>query len=124
MIRCAPGNTIEQVNLPPSFEHYLHGEIGASRFLDDATKVSVAFFQDRANYRALFVTAPDGRHGLLIFDGKDNPSQGVRLFVNREFNGFETGFGYTAATGPGLSPFAASWGDPLSQMSRTGASMS
>ena len=108
----------EQVNLPPSFEHYLHGEIGASRFVDDATKVSVAFFQDRANYRALFVTAPDGRHGLLIFDGKDSPSQGVRLFVNREFNGFETGFGYTAATGPSLSPFAAFWGDPLSHMSR------
>jgi hypothetical protein len=41
MIRCAPG-IFEQVNLPPSFEHYLHTEIGASRLVDDATKVSVA----------------------------------------------------------------------------------
>jgi hypothetical protein len=97
----------EQVNLPPSFEHYLHSEVGISRFLDDATKVSAAVFQDRADYRALFVTAPDGRHGLLILDGKDNPSQGVRLFLNREFNGFETGFGYTVATGPAISPFAS-----------------
>ena len=93
----------EQVNLPPSFEQYLHTEVGISRFLDDATKVSVAAFQDRANYRALFVTAPDGRHGLLILDGKSNPSQGVRLFVNREFNGFETGFGYTVASGPSIA---------------------
>jgi hypothetical protein len=96
----------EQVNLPPSFEHYRHLEIGASRFLDDVTKVSMAVFQDRSNYRALFVTAPDGRHGLLIFDGKNNPSQGVRMFLNREFNGFETGFGYTVASGPGFSPYA------------------
>jgi hypothetical protein len=97
----------EQVNLPPSFEHYLHSEVGVARFLDDATKVSVAAFQDRSNYRALFVTAADGRHGLFIFDGKANPSQGIRLFVNREFNGFETGFGYTVANGPGISP---TWG--------------
>src|SRR4030095_8342467 len=96
----------EQVNLPPSFERYLHSEVGVSRFLDDATKVSAAMFQDRSDYRALFVTSTDGRHGLLILDGKDNPSQGVRLFINREFNGFETGFGYTVAAGPAISPYA------------------
>ena len=56
----------------------------------------------------MFVTAPDGRHGLLIFDGKNTPSQGVRLFINREFIGFETGFGYTVASGAGLSPWAYS----------------
>src|SRR4030095_12646484 len=61
----------EQVNLPPSFEHYLHSEVGISRFLDDATKVSAALFQDRANYRALFVTALGGRQGLLILDARN-----------------------------------------------------
>jgi len=108
----------EQVNLPPSFEHYLHSEVGVSRFLDDATKVSAAVFQDRANYRALFVTAPDGRHGLLILDGKDSPSQGVRMFLNREFNGFETGFGYTVATGPAISPVASSLDQVRSEVSQ------
>jgi Carboxypeptidase regulatory-like domain len=108
----------EQVNLPPSFEHYLHSEVGISRFLDDATKVSAAVFQDRANYRALFVTAPDGRHGLLILDGKDNPSQGVRLFLNREFNGFETGFGYTIASGPAIAPMAMTLDDVRNQISQ------
>jgi hypothetical protein len=107
----------EQVNLPPSFEHYLHTEVGASRFLDEATKVSLAVFQDRSNYRALFVTAPDGRKGLLIFDGKNNPSQGVRMFLNHEFNGFETGFGYTVATAAGFSPIAYSLDDIRSQIS-------
>jgi hypothetical protein len=92
----------EQVNLPPSLEHYVHAEIGVSRFLDDATKVSMALFQDQANYRALFVTAPDGRRGLLVFDGKATPSQGVRLFVNREFYGFEAGLGLTAANAAAL----------------------
>ena len=94
----------EQVNLPPSLEHYVHAEIGASRFLDDATKVSMAVFQDRSNYRALFVTAPDGRRGLLVFDGKATPSQGMRLFVNREFYGFEAGLGYTLANAAALDP--------------------
>jgi hypothetical protein len=93
----------EQLNLPPSLEHYVHAEIGASRFLDDATKVSMAFFQDRANYRAMFVTAPDGRRGLLVFDGKATPSQGVRLFLNREFYGFEAGLGLTVASGPAIN---------------------
>jgi hypothetical protein len=106
----------EQVTLPPSYEHYLHTEVGATRFLDDATKVSLALFQDRANYRALFVTADDGRHGLLIVDGKQTPSQGVRMFVNREFKGFETGFGYTMATGPGVPEMASSLDDLRHQM--------
>jgi len=97
----------EQVNLPPSYEHYLHTEAGVTRFIDDATKVSMALFQDQANYRALFVTATDGRHGLLIVDGKRTPSQGVRFFVNREFKGVEAGLGYTVATGPAVSPLAS-----------------
>jgi hypothetical protein len=98
----------EQLKLPPAFEHYLHTEIGISRFLDESTKVSAAVFEDRANYRALFVTAPDGRHGLLIFDGKSTPSRGIRFFANREFRGFETGIGYTLATGGSIPDGAIS----------------
>ena len=101
----------EQVNLPPSYEHYLHTEVSATRFIDESTKVSAALFQDQSNYRALFVTAPDGRHGLVILDGKQTPSQGGRLFINREFKGFETGFGYTVATGPGIFGTAVSLDD-------------
>jgi hypothetical protein len=107
----------EQVNLPPSHEHYLHTEIGVSRFLDDSTKVSMAVFQDRANYRAMFVTTPDGRRGLLIFDGRATPSQGMRFFANREFYGFEAGLGYTAATGAGLPSRASSLDDLRQQVS-------
>jgi len=107
----------EQVNLPPSYEHYLHAEIGASRFLDDATKVSMALFEDRANYRALFVTSPDGRRGLLVFDGKGTPSQGMRLFANREFYGFEAGLGYTIANGPSLNPRSSSLDEIRQQIS-------
>src|SRR5205814_767781 len=42
--------------------------------------------------------------GLLVFDGKGTPSQGMRLFVNREFYGFEAGLGYTVANGAALNP--------------------
>jgi len=108
----------EQMNLPPSYEHYLHTEIGGSRFLNDATKVTMAVFQDRSNYRALFVSAPDGRQGLLIFDGRATPSQGVRFNVNREFYGFEAGFGYTLATAAGLSPTAVTLDEIRDQVSR------
>jgi hypothetical protein len=106
----------EQVNLPPSHEHYLHTEMSVTRFIDESTKVSAALFQDQANYRALFVTAADGRHGLLIVDGKQTPSQGGRIFINREFKGFETGFGYTVATGPGLSTAVSSLDDIRNQL--------
>ena len=95
----------------------MHTEIGASRFLDDATKVSIALFQDRANYRAMFVRAADGRRGLLLFDGKSTPSQGMRLFVNREFYGFEAGLGYTAATSAALNPRASSLDEIRRQVS-------
>jgi hypothetical protein len=80
--------------------------------------VSLALFQDQANYRALFVTAPDGRHGLLIFDGKNSPSRGVRLNLNREFNGFEAGLGYTVASGPSLASGFSDLDELRNQISR------
>jgi hypothetical protein len=106
----------EQVYLPPSYEHNLHTEVGASRFVSEDLKVSAAVFQDRVNNRALFVSAPDGRRGLLIFDGKANPSHGIRIHVNRQFDGFEAGLGYTAAIGPGLSATASTMDEVRSQI--------
>ena len=43
--------------------------------------------------------------------------QGVRLFLNREFSGFETGFGYTVASGPAFSPFATTLEEVRNQIS-------
>jgi hypothetical protein len=108
----------EQVSLPPAFERNLHTELGASRILSDEMKISAAVFQDEAAYRALFVSAPDGRHGLLIYDAKPVPSRGVRIHLNREFHGFEAGFGFTTATGPGLSPTASTLDEVRSQIQK------
>jgi hypothetical protein len=96
----------EQVNLPPSYEHYLHTEFAASQFLDDVTKVSLVAFEDRSNFRALFIRESDGRRGLLLFDGKESPSRGLRFTVNREFHGLEAGLGYTWARGTGIGTSA------------------
>lgn len=106
----------EQVYLPPSYEHYRHTEIGASRSVAADTRVSAAVFEDRANFRALFVRADDGRRGLLIFDGKASPSRGFRLHMNHDFHGIEAGLGYTAATGPGFSASASSIEDVRDKM--------
>jgi hypothetical protein len=93
----------EQVYLPATLERYLHGEFGVSRLISDDTQVSVAVFRDQANHHALFVTAADGRRGILIVDSRNMPSQGLRFHFNREFENFETGIGYTAASAVGLS---------------------
>ena len=91
------------VQVPPALERYLHSEIAASRVFSDDTTVSVAVFRDRTDNQALFVTTPDGRRGLLIFDSRRMPSDGVRLHFNREFRTFSAGVGYTSATGIGLA---------------------
>jgi hypothetical protein len=97
-------------------EQNLHTEVSASRFISDDIKVSAAVFQDRARYGSLFISSADGRHGLLIYDATNLPSRGVRLHINREFHGFEAGFGYTAASGPGLSPYAFTFDDLRSRI--------
>jgi len=108
----------EQVNLPPSFEHYLHTEVGVSRSLDEETKASMAVFEDRTNNRALFVSAPDGRQGLFIVGAKSMPSRGMRLFVNHDFYGFQAGLGYTVASGSALPSSSASLDELRQQVYR------
>jgi hypothetical protein len=111
-------NYFDQVYLSPALERYLHSEVAVSRFLSDNTKLSVAVFRDQANHQALFVSAPDGRRGLLIFDSRNMPSEGVRVYLNRELWGVDAGLGYTAATGIGLSKPAATIEELQNSVSR------
>jgi len=92
----------QQAFLPPTRQEYRHAEVSASRLVSGTTKFSGAFFKNMASSQTLFVTLPDGARSFLILDGRNSPSQGVRLFVDREFKGFNAGIGYTSATGLGL----------------------
>jgi hypothetical protein len=96
-------NYFEQVYLPPALEKYSHAEVNASRFLSDDTKVSVGIFRDRIDNHALFVNAAGDRNRLMIFDGRNLPTQGIRAHVSRDFRGVDAGIGYTVATGIGVS---------------------
>jgi hypothetical protein len=111
-------NYFNQVYLPPALERYMHTEMMVSRFLNDDTKVSVAVFRDRVDNHSLFVSAPDGRVGLMIFDGRNMPSQGVRVHVNKEIWGVDAGLGYTAASGIGISKDAATFDEVRGNLTR------
>jgi hypothetical protein len=50
---------------------------------------------------------PDGSRRFLILDGRGPGSNGVRIFVDREFKNFDAGIGYTVATGQEFSPRSA-----------------
>lgn len=89
--------------VPPAMERYSHTEAELSHILSEDLEFSAALFRDSTDTQALFVAAPDGRRGLLLLDTSDTPSQGFRLFLNREFRNFDAGIGYTAAGGLGLT---------------------
>jgi hypothetical protein len=88
--------------IPPALEHYSHSEAGFTRIISDNVEVTGAVFRDRANTEALFSSSPLGRPSIVILDTTNQPSQGVRVHLNRQFRNFEAGIGYTAATGLGL----------------------
>jgi hypothetical protein len=90
------------IYIPPGREHYSHVEVGGSRILSEKMAVSAGFFRDRTNTQALFVSAPDGRRGLLILDTRTSPSSGLRVYLNRKLRGVETSVGYTLASGLNL----------------------
>ncbi len=96
------------VYVPPALERYAHGEIGFSHVLSDALQFSASVFRDRTDTQALFVSTPEGRHGVLIFDTSHSPSEGLRLTMNRQFKNFEAGLGYTAVSGVGVDHQTAS----------------
>ena len=56
----------------------------------------------RTDTEALFSSSRVGRPSIVILDTTNQPSQGVRLHLNRQFRNFEAGVGYTVATGVGL----------------------
>jgi hypothetical protein len=57
----------------------------------------------------LFVSNAEGRHGILILDTSNIPSEGFRLNVNRQFRNFEAGLGYTSVNGVGISSQATTF---------------
>jgi hypothetical protein len=90
------------VYVPPALERYSHSEAALNHFFTDSTEVSAALFRDQTETQALFIGTPGGRHGLLILDTRNSPSEGFRLHLNRRFRNFEAGLGFTSATGIGF----------------------
>src|SRR5439155_13581329 len=85
--------------VPPTLERYSHAEARISHAFADGIEVSAATFRDRTETEALFVSTSDGRHGILLLDTRNMPSEGIRLNINRQFRSFEAGLGYTSETG-------------------------
>lgn len=92
----------QQSFLPPTKQSYRHAEITASRYVSGATKISGGVFKEEAANHTLFVVLPDRSSSFLIVDGRNNPSQGARVFIDHEFKNFDAGIGYTIASGMGL----------------------
>jgi hypothetical protein len=88
----------QQAMLPLSHQNYRHAEANASRIVSGTTKISGAIFKDQSATQMLFVTMPDGSRRFVILDGRGAGSNGMRLFVDREFKNFDAGIGYTVAT--------------------------
>jgi hypothetical protein len=103
--------------LPPALERYAHVEAGLTRIVSDV-ELSAGVFHDRTDTEALFVSTADGRHGVLILDTGNLPTQGLRLNVNRPFHGFEAGLGYTSVSGPGIDVQAPSFDEMKEKLIR------
>ena len=106
------------VLVPPALERYSHAEAGISHIFGDGFEVSAAAFRDRTETEALFVSNADGRHGILILDTSNIPSEGIRLNVNRQFRNFEAGLGYTSVNGVGISSRATTFDEMRNQLVR------
>jgi hypothetical protein len=104
--------------VPPGLERYAHGEIGVTHIFSDGFEVSAATFRDRTETEALFVRTSEGRHGLLILNTSNMPSEGIRLNVNRQFRAFEAGLGYTSVIGVGISSNASTFDEMRNQLER------
>ena len=104
--------------VPPALERYSHSEAGLTRILSDGLEVTAALFRDRTETEALFVSTSDGRHGMLILDTRNLPSEGLRINLNRQFRNFEAGLGYTSVNGVGINSLSASFDDMKNQLVR------
>jgi len=102
--------------VPPALERYSHSEAGLTRVFGEDTELAVAAFRDRTDTEALFMSAPDGTHSVLLLDTSNMPSQGFRVSANRRFSAFEAGVSYTAVSGVGLENGASIFGDIKDQL--------
>lgn len=90
------------VHIPPESEQYSHNEIGASHIFSEFLSVSAAAFRDRFGSEAFWVDDAEGVRSIVIFDGSEAISRGLRLYVDRSFRTFEAGVGYTFASAVGF----------------------
>jgi hypothetical protein len=86
------------VYIPSELEEYQHTEVGATHTFADSTRISVAGFRDVMGTQAFLVDAENGRRGVMFVDGSGAPTAGVRFFVDKAFEDFDAGIGYTYAS--------------------------
>ena len=108
----------QKAYLPPVRQKYRHAEVQAAHIVAGTTKFSGAIFKDLTASQTLFVKLQDGTRSFLILDGSNLQSQGARIFVDREFKGFNAGLGYTIASGFGLSKPAYHLDELMDQMTQ------
>jgi len=104
--------------VPPGLERYEHGEAGITRILSDDVEVTAAVFHDRMDTEALFVSTSDGRHGVLLLNTSEFPSEGLRINVNRKFRHFDAGVGYTSVNSVAIDDSAVSFDDMRNGLER------
>jgi len=108
----------QKAYLPPVRQEYRHAEVQVAHIVGGTTKFSGGLFKDRTASQTLFVSLPNGTRTFLILDGSSLRSQGARIFVDREFKGFNAGLGYTIASGVGLSKPAYHLDEIMDQMTQ------
>jgi hypothetical protein len=104
--------------VPPALERYAHAEVGVTHVFADGLEISAAAFRDRTETEALFVSTNEGRHGILILDTGNMPSDGFRLHMNKQFRNFEAGVAYTSVMGVGISSTASTFDEMRNQLIR------
>jgi len=104
--------------VPPGLERYAHGEVGATHLFTNGLEIRAAAFRDRTETEALFVSTPEGSHGILLLDTGNLPSDGVRVDLNRQFRNFEAGVGYTSVYGVGINNHAATFEEMRNELVR------
>ena len=90
------------VYIPPNLERYSHMEVGATHTLSEFVQVSAVAFRDELGTQAFLVDSEDGRRAIMIFEARNAPTTGVRLYLERAFRDFEAGLGYTYASAVGF----------------------
>ena len=117
---CAGQNQVAGGDPPPRRieDKSWHGEAGITRILSDDVEITAAVFHDRMDTEALFVSTSDGRHGVLLLNTSEFPSEGLRINVNRKFRHFDAGVGYTSVNSVAIDDSAVSFDDMRNGLER------